>query len=349
MTLRSRRLLRLLRSLLSISQRTAIHIAPLTAALMAATPAAAQPAGAAAYPNKPIRIIVPYPPGAGTDFTAREMGKAINEAFGQPVVMDNRPGAAATLGHSLMSKATPDGYTLGLGTTGGLVSGPALLGNKIPYDPLKDFTHIGLATYVYYCVFVNSGLPANNMKEFIALAKTQPGKMNYSSPGVGTPNHIGGAQLVTLTGINLLHIPYKGSALSLADLIAGTIHMTITGFTGVLPHVKAGRLKVLAVGHTERIKMMPELPTVAESVPGYYNTGWWGLVAPPGLPKPIVDKLNAVIVKSLQSPESVQRFFVTGLEIATSTPQGYTDIIRNDLTAWRKLIKEAKISVESLP
>lgn len=329
-------------------------LAAVIAALFSA-PAAAQASKAAAadplqgYPNKPIRVIVPYPPGAGTDFTAREMGKAIAEAFGQPVVMDNRPGAAATLGHGLMSKAAPDGYTLGLGTTGGLVSGPALLGTRIPYDPLKDFTHIGLATYVYYCVFINAGLAPNNMKEFIALAKSQAGKLNYSSPGVGTPNHIGGAQLVTLAGINLLHVPYKGSSLALADLISGTIHMTITGFTGVLPHVKAGRLKLLGVGHTERIKIMPELPTIAETVPGYYNTGWWGLVAPPGLPRPIVDKLNAIITKSLNSPEISQRFFVTGLEVATSTPQGYTDLIRSDLNAWRKLIKEAKISVESLP
>jgi tripartite-type tricarboxylate transporter receptor subunit TctC len=307
------------------------------------------PDGLQGYPNKPIRMIVPYPPGAGTDFTAREMGKAINEALGQPVVTDHRPGAAATLGHGLVAKAAPDGYTLGLATTGGMVSGPALLGNRIPYDPLKDFTHIGLATYVYYCVFVNAGLPANNMKEFIALAKAQNGKMNYSSPGVGTPNHIGGAQLVTLAGINLLHVPYKGSALSMADLIAGTIHMTITGFTGTLPHVKSGRLRVIAVGHTERIKMMPELPTVAETVPGYYNTGWWGLIAPPGLPKPIVDKLNAIINKYLNAPEIQQRFFVTGLEVATSTPQGYTDLIRSDLNAWRKLIKAANISVESLP
>jgi tripartite-type tricarboxylate transporter receptor subunit TctC len=187
------------------------------------------------------------------------------------------------------------------------------------------------------------------MKEFIALAKSQSGKLNYSSPGVGTPNHIGGAQLVTLTGINLLHVPYKGSALALSDLIAGTIHMTITGFTGVLPHVKAGRIRLLAVGHNERIKVMPELPTVAETVPGYYNTGWWGLVAPPGLPRPIVERLNAIITKYLNSPENSQRFFVTGLEVATSTPQGYTDLIRSDLNAWRKLIKEAKISIESLP
>ncbi len=328
---------------------TAAHVIAQTPA---PTKGAAQPAAASAsgaYPNKPIRMIVPYPPGAGTDFTAREIGKAINEALGQPVVIDNRPGAAATLGHGLMSKAAPDGYTLGLGTTGGLVSGPALFGSKIPYDPLKDFTHIGLATYVYYAVFINAGLPANNMKEFIALAKSQPGKLNYSSPGVGTPNHIGGAQLVTLAGVDLLHVPYKGSSLALADLISGTIHMTITGLLITMPHVKTGRLKLLGIGHTQRIKLAPDVPIISETVPGYYNTGWWGLVAPPGLPKEIVDKLNPIMNKYLNSPEVAQRFFINGLDVATSTPQGYRDIIRDDFQAWRKLIKEAKISVDSLP
>ena len=306
-------------------------------------------AAQAPYPSKPIRMIVPYPPGAGTDFTAREIGKAISEALGQPVVMDNRPGAAATLGHSLMAKAAPDGYTLGLGTTGGLVSGPALMGSRIAYDPLKDFTHIGLATYVFYAVFVNSSLPANNMREFIALAKASPGKLNFSSPGVGTPNHIGGAQLATLAGLELIHVPYKGSSLALADLIAGTIHLTITGLLVTMPHVKAGRLKVLGIGHTQRVKVAPDIPAINETIPGYYNTGWWGLVAPPGLPQAIVDRLNPIMNKALQSQEVTQRFFVNGLEVATSTPKGYTDIIRDDLQSWRKLIKEAKISVESLP
>lgn len=316
------------------------------ASLGVAAPALAQPS---AYPNKPIRIIVPYPPGAGTDFTAREIGRALHEAFGQPVVMDHRPGAAATLGHGLMAKATPDGYTLGLATTGGMVSGPALMGNRIPYDPLKDFAHIGLATYVYYAVFVNSKFPPNSMREFIDYAKAQPGKLNYSSPGVGTPNHIGGAQLVTMAGLNLIHVPYKGSQLSLTDLLGGTIHMTITGLTATLPHVKAGRLKILGVGHTSRVKSMPDVPAINETVPGYYNTGWWGIVAPAGTPKDIVAKLNPVMNKALHSPEYQQRFFTNGLEIATSTPQGYADIIRNDLESWRKLIKEAKIGVDSLP
>jgi len=300
------------------------------------------------YPNKPIRMIVPYPPGAGTDFTAREVGKAISEALGQPVVMDNRAGSAGTLGHGIVARAAPDGYTLGLSTTGGLVSGPALMGDRIPYDPFKDFTHIGLAAYNYYAVFINAGVPANNLREFIALAKSQPGKLNYASPGVGTPNHIGGAQLGVLAGIDLLHVPYKGSALGLADLISGTVHMSIAGLLPTMPHVKTGRLKLLGIGHTQRIKLAPDVPAISETIPGYYNTGWYGLIAPSGLSRDVVEKLNAIMSKALNSPEVTQRFYVSGLDVATSTPTGYTDIIRSDLQSWRKLIKQANIRVESL-
>ena len=323
--------------------------------LAGTTPATAQsnppkPASAGqAYPFKPLRIIVPYASGAGPDFTAREIARSITEATGQPVVTDNRPGAAATLGHAMGAKAAPDGYTLTLGTLGGLVSGPALLGNKIPYDPLKDFTAIGLATYVPYCLFINAKLPANNVKEFIALAKTQPGKLNYSSPGVGTPNHIGGAMLVTLAGIDLLHVPYKVGAQSISDLIAGTIQLSITGLLTTMPHVRTGRLKLMGCGHTQRLKWAPEIPAINETIPGYYNTGWWGLVGPAGLPKPIVDKLNVTMNKWLQMSDTVQRFQLAGLEVATSTPQGYYDQIRSDLQMWRKLISDSKITVDSLP
>jgi tripartite-type tricarboxylate transporter receptor subunit TctC len=316
-----------------------------TAAALGAPGVSAQPA----YPVKPMRIIVPYASGAGPDFTAREIGRAITETTGQAVVTDNRPGAAATLGHNLGAKSAPDGYTLILGTLGGLVSGPALLGNKIPYDPLKDFTHIGLATYVPYCLLLNGKLPANTVREFIALAKSHPGKLNYASPGVGTPNHIGGAMLVTLAGIDLLHVPYKMGAQSITDLVAGTMQLAITGLLTTMPHVKAGRLKLLGCGHTQRLKWAPEIPAINETIPGYYNTGWWGLTAPAGLPRPIVDKLNPIMNKWLQLPETAQRFQVAGLEVATSTPQGYHDQIRSDLEMWRKLIRESKITVDSLP
>jgi len=301
------------------------------------------------YPNRPIRLIVPYPPGAGTDFTAREVGAQYSKALGQPVVIDNRPGAAATLGHGLAAKAAPDGYTLLLGTTGGLVSGPALMGSKIPYDPLKDFATIGLATYVPYALIATASLPVKNVKELIDLAKSSPRKLNVASPGVGTPNHLGAAQLMTLTGIELVHVPYKGGSLAVTDLIAGNVQLLVTGLLQTLPHHRAGRLRILGVGHPQRLKSHPDIPTIAETVPGYYNTGWWGIVAPARTAKPIVERLNGIMNAALATPEMFQRFERSGLEIATTTPQGFHDMIRAELKMWTKLIKDAKISVDVLP
>ena len=311
--------------------------------------ASGQVAAQAPYPNKPIRIIVPYPPGAGTDFTGREIGAIFSKALGQAVVVDNRGGAAATIGHALGARAAPDGYTLLLGTTGGLVSGPALMGSKIPYDPLKDFATIGLATYVPYAIAVTASLPANNVKELIDLARASPRKLNVASPGVGTPNHLGAAQLMTLTGIEIVHVPYKGTALAINDLVAGNVQMIVTGLLQLLPLHQAGRVRILGVGHTSRLKAFPDIPTVAETVPGYYNTGWWGIVAPANTPKPIIDKLNAIMTRELKTPEIFQRFEKNGLEIATSTPREYHELIASDLQMWKKLIKDAKISVDVLP
>ena len=311
--------------------------------------ASAQVSAQAPYPNRPIRLIVPYPPGAGTDFTGREVGAQFSKALGQPVVIDNRGGAAAIIGHTLAAKSAPDGYTLLLGTTGGLVSGPALMGTKIPYDPLKDFATIGLATYVPYAIVVTASLPANNIKELIDLARASPRKLNVASPGVGTPNHLGAAQLMTLTGIELVHVPYKGGALAVTDLIAGNVQVLVTGLLQLLPHHRTGRLRILGVGHPQRLKTYPDIPTIAETVPGYYNTGWWGIVAPAGTPRAIVDRLNGIMNKALATPEVLQRFEKNGLEVATTTPQGFHDMIVTDLQMWKKLIKDAKISVDVLP
>jgi tripartite-type tricarboxylate transporter receptor subunit TctC len=316
------------------------------AAICASIPAAFSQQG---YPNRPIRLIVPYPPGAGTDFTARQVGEQFSKALGQPVVIDNRAGAAATLGHGLVAKAVPDGYTLLLGTTGGLVSGPALVGPKIPYDPLKDFATIGLATYVPYALMVTSSLPANTVKELIDLARASPRKLNVASPGVGTPNHLGAAQLMTLTGIELVHVPYKGGSLAVTDLISGNVQVLITGLLQTLPHHRTGRLRILGIGHPQRLKAYPEIPAIAETVPGYYNTGWWGIVAPAGTPKAIVERLNGIMNKALATPEMQQRFEKNGLEVATTTPQEFHDMLKADLKMWSKLIKDAKISVDVLP
>jgi len=299
------------------------------------------------YPTKPIRMIVPYPPGAGTDFTARALGEKITEALGQQVVIDSRPGAAATLGHGLVAKAPPDGYTLLLATTGGMVSAPAL-GVKITYDPLKDFAPIGLATYVPYSLVAFGGLPPNNMREFIAHAKAAPGKVNFGSSGTGTPNHLGGELLMKMTGITMLHVPYKGGGPVLTDLIAGQMHAAFLSLPAVLPHTATGRLKVLGVGFTRRLKSAPDIATIAETVPGFNNTGWWGLVAPLGTPQPIIQKLNGVMTKALATPAFIQYFVNNALEPASSTPAEFQALIASELQMWRKLIKDANISVNTL-
>ena len=318
---------------------------PITAVMMLLQTAAF----AQGYPLKPIRIIVPYPPGSAPDFTAREVGALYSKSLGQQVVIDTRPGAAATLGHAIAAKAQPDGYTLLLATTGGMVSGPALVGDKIPYEPLKDFAMVGLATYVPYSLVVTGGLAARNVKELIELAKASPGKLNVASPGVGTPNHLGAAQLMTMTGIELVHVPYKGSTLALTDVIAGNVQVLVTALQLVLPHHATGKLRILGVGHTKRLRAYPDIPTVGETVPGYYNTGWWGIVAPAGTPKAIVDKLNAIMLPGLAQTDVIQRFEKNGLEIASSTPQGLRDLVVSDLVMWKKIIKDAKISVDVLP
>ena len=316
----------------------------LGAALLWQAAAMAQP-----YPAKPIRIIVPYPVGSGTEFTAREVGQLITKATGQPVVIDARPGAAAVLGHAIGAKAQPDGYTLLLATIGGLVTGPALLGKQIPYDPQKDFAPIGLATYVPYALAVTGSLPVRNVKELIELAKAQPGKLNVASPGVGSPNHLGAAQLMTLTGVEIVHIPYKGSSLALTDFVAGNVQILITGLMQLLPYHNAGKIRVLGVGHTQRLKTYPDIPTVAETIPGYYNTGWWGIAGPAATPKPVIDRISAIMLAGLAQPEVIQRFEKSGLEIASSSPQGLRDLIASDLTMWKKIIRDARISVDVLP
>ena len=305
--------------------------------------------GQAAYPTRPIRMIVPYPPGSGTDFTAREVSAIFNKALGQPVVIDNRPGAGATVGHGIAMKSSPDGYTLLLATTGGMVSGPALMGSRISYNPVKDFEHIGLATYVPYAFAVTASVPAQTTKEFIELARGAPRKYSVASPGVGTPNHLGAAQLMTLTGIDLLHVPYKGAALAMNDVVSGGVHSIVTSLLTLMPHHRAGRIRVLGVGHSQRVKAYPEIPLMSEAVPGYYNTGWWGIAAPAGTSKAIVERLNGIMVKGLHSPEVATRFEKAGLDLATSTPEGFRDLIKADLQMWTKLIRDTKITVDVLP
>jgi tripartite-type tricarboxylate transporter receptor subunit TctC len=308
----------------------------------------AQSSAQAPYPNRPIRFIVPYPPGGGTDFTAREIGQRISEGLGQPVVIDNRPGAGATLGHDLGAKALPDGYTILLGTTGGTVSGPAL-GVKVAYDSVKDFAPIGFLVHVPYTLVTTGGLAAGNVRELIEFARAAPGKLNFGSPGVGTPNHLGGVILMMLTGTNMVHVPYKGGGPLMTDMIAGQMHVAFSSPPQALPHVRTGRLKMLGVGHPTRVRSLPDLPAIAETVPGFTNTGWWGVLAPAGTSKDIISLLNAVINRALALPDVGQKFLVHGVEVAPSTPEAFRDFIRADLQRWTKVIRDAKITAESVP
>ena len=315
----------------------------LVTCVFTAPPAAAQNA---AYPDKPVRLIVPYPPGGSVDFTGRELAQKLSEAWGQQVVLDNRGGAGSTLGHGLGAKATPDGYTLLLGTSAGLVVSPAL-GSKLSYDALSDFAPIGLAVYAPFALTLNAAVPANSTQEFIALAKANPGKINFSSPGTGTPNHLGGELLKSLARIDIVHVPYKGGGPALVDLISGQVQMTFSGVPQILPHLKAGRVKAIAIGHPTRIRSLPDAPPVADTLPGFNNTSWYGLLAPAGTPPAIVRRINAVMNKVLADPEFGQRLLLQGVEPVTSTPQGMREMIASELARWRNVMKEAGISAES--
>ena len=316
----------------------------IAASLLTVQHAAAQPASA--YPVKPIRLIVPYPPGGSVDFTGRELAQKLSEAWGQQVVLDNRGGAGSTLGHGLGAKATPDGYTLLLGTSAGLVVSPAL-GSPLSYDSLTDFAPIGLAVYAPFALTLNAAVPASSTQEFIALAKANPGKINFSSPGTGTPNHLGGELLKALARIDIVHVPYKGGGPALVDLISGQVQMTFSGVPQILPHLKAGRVKIIAIGHPTRIKSLPDTPPVADVLPGFNNTSWYGLLAPVGTPSAIINRINATMNKALVEASFGQRLLLQGVEPVTSTPQGMRDMIGAELARWRKVIKEAGITVDS--
>ena len=318
-------------------------LAGLVVAMMLTT---AQGAAAQAYPHKPVRLIVPYPPGGSVDFTGRELAAKLSELWGQQVVLDNRGGAGSTLGHSLGAQAARDGYTLLLGTSAGLVVSPAL-GTKLNYDSLTDYAPIGLAVYAPFALTLHAAVPANTTQEFIDLAKANPGKLNFSSPGTGTPNHLGGELLKALARINIVHVPYKGGGPALVDLISGQVQMTFSGVPQILPHVKAGRVKIIAIGHPARIKSLPDTPPVADVLPGFNNTSWYGLLAPAGTPPAIVNRINVAMNTVLAQPEFGQRLLLQGVEPVTSTPQGMHDMIRNELARWRKVIREAGITVDT--
>jgi tripartite-type tricarboxylate transporter receptor subunit TctC len=299
------------------------------------------------YPARPVRFIVPYPPGGSTDYTAREIGQRLSELWGQQLVIDNRGGAGSLIGHAMAATAAPDGYTLLLGTSTGLSIAPAL-GTKLSYDPQKDLAPIGLAVYAPYMLVVPAPIPANSVKELIDYAKKQPGKLNYGSSGVGTPNHLGGELMDLLAGIRTVHVAYKGGGPAMTDLISGQLQYMFSAIPQTLPHVKSGRLRALAIGHPTRTRAAPDLPPVAETLPGFNNTTWYGLLAPARTPRAIIARVNADLGKVLGQPELAQRMLSQGIETAGSTPEALGEMIRAETERWRKVIKTAGIAVETI-
>ncbi len=298
------------------------------------------------YPVKPIRMVLTYPPGGNTDLVGRALAHKLAESMGQQVVVDNRGGAGGILGTLITTQAAPDGYTIMLGTSAGMVINP-LLSSKLAYDPVRDFAPVSMVVIVPQLLVTNPQLPAKNMRELIALAKAKPGYLNAGSSGVGTPNHLGTELLKWLAGVNIVHVPYKGGAAALTDLIGGQIQMAFSSVPAVLPHIKAGRLNALGVGSAKRSPALPNIPTIAEAgVPGYEYTTWFGIFAPVRTPRAIVTRLNAEIVKALNAPEMNERFVSLGGDPEPGTPDDLRRYMAAESARWTKTIKASGIKLE---
>ena len=306
------------------------------------------PAGVAlaqAYPNKPIRVIVPFPPGGSTDFLARIVGQKLTAAWGQQVIIDNRPGAGGTVGAAEAARAKPDGYTLLMGAVHHTIASSAYA--KLSYDFQRDFTPVTTVAIVPNVLVVNPAIPANNVKELIAYAKANPGKLTYGSAGMGTAHHLIGEQFNAQAGVDILHVPYKGSSPAVADLIGGQVSMMYDTIASCLPHIKSGKLRPLAVTTAARSASLPEIPTIAEAaLPGFEVTTWFGFVAPAKTPPEIIAKLNAEIVKILQMPDTRERLLASGSEPVGNTPEQMGAQIARETAEFAKIVKKAKLVVE---
>lgn len=305
-------------------------------------------AGAAAqsYPTKPVRIIVMYGPGSTIDIMARLIAPKLNEALGQPVIVENRPGAGGAIGMDLAAKAPPDGHTLTIGATGPSVTNP-LLYPKIPFDPLRDFAYISLLATGPAVIAVHPSIPAKTVKDLVALAKARPGQLNYGTPGVGTSPHLAGELFKQVTSTQIEHVPYKGNAEAITDLLGGQISMVYTGVPPVIPLMQAGKIRLLATTGDKRIAAIPDLPTIAEA--GYPAAAmgiWYGLAAQAATPRDILARLHKEITRIQTLPDIRERFVQLGTEPTSSTPEAFTALVRAELAKWRKVIQAANIKVE---
>jgi hypothetical protein len=298
------------------------------------------PAWSQAWPSKPIRMIIAFPPGGPTDLVSRVLAQRLSEQLGQQVIVDNKPGAGGNIAAEMAAKAAPDGYTVFYNTSA-IVIGPALYG-KVNYDTLKDFAPVALTASVPLVLVVNPQLPAKSVKEFLEVAKTRSGALNYSSSGTGTITHLASAMLSTQAGVQTQHIPYKGSAPGLVDLVAGQTQFMIDTMNTVLPYVRDNRLRALAVTSSKRSALMPDLPTMAEAgVAGFEAAAWQGIVVPVGTPADIVQKLNAEVNKALQNPDLRGRLAAQGADILGGTSAEYAAYLRAEMPRWAKAVKDS--------
>ena len=301
---------------------------------------AAQAAAAQSYPVRPIRLVVPYPPGGPTDFVGRTVGQKLSQFLGQQVVVDNRPGAGTIIGSELVARAAPDGYTILFGTGGGTFLAPLILPN-VPYDPLRDFAPVTMLVQSPQVLVTHPSVAARSIAELVTLAKSKPGALNFASVGTGTSPHLGGELFQALTGTKIVHVPYKGTAPALTDLISGQVQMMFSSMPTVLAHVKAGRLRLLGTGGTKRSAVIPDTPSISEVVPGFELITWYGIFAPARTPTSIVRRLNTEIVKVLNDSESRDRLTAQGLEPAPMTPEELKRYTEQDTIRWARLIKAA--------
>jgi len=298
------------------------------------------------YPNKPIRIIVPFPAGGNADILARILGQKMVESLGQQIVVENRAGAAGIIGAQAAAKSPPDGYTLFMGTTGTQTTNPAVYA-KLPYDPLKDFAPVSNFAGSPYVLVVHPSLPVRNLKELIALAKARPGALYYASFGAGSSAHLTGVLLQTMAKIDIVHVPYKGGPPALADLVGGHVAIMFNLLPGVLPYVKAAKLRAIAVAAEKRTAAIPDMPTFAESgIADFHSDSWYGIFLPAATPKDIISKLNAEILRVLALPDVKQRLAAEGAEPMGGSPEQFAEQIRKDLARWSRVAREANVKVQ---
>ncbi len=323
------------------------RLAPLAAAAsLVCAPALAQTNDPApGYPDRPIRLIVPFPPGGSTDGAARIIGQKVTELWGQQVLIDNRPGATGIIGSELVAKANPDGYTLLFGTIGSHSVNVSLF--KLSYDPLKDFEPITMTAAVGNVLVVNARSPVKSVKDLISLARQKPGELTFGSSGIGGAPHLTGEFFALRTGVKMTHVPYKGGAPAIADVVGGNLAMSFASMTSALPFIKDGRLRPLAVSSAKRSPQLPDVPTMMEAgLPDFVVRDWQGLLVPRGTPRPVIDKLWRGVGGILKQPETIERFAALGMDIIASPPEEFRKDIASEIARWAKVVREANIKAE---